>query len=98
MKLNFFSAVVLGLSFSSISAVAETGVTDKMITVGQVAPLSGPAAALGTGMKAGAMAFFKKTNAAGGINGKTINLISRDDGYEPEKTVENTNKLIDNEV
>lgn len=97
MKLNFFSAVVLGLSFSNFSAVAETGVTDKMITVGQVAPLSGPAAALGTGMKAGAMAFFKKTNASGGINGKTINLISRDDGYEPEKTVENTNKLIDND-
>ena len=100
MTLNFVSAaaaVVVGLSLISGSVTAETGVTDKMITVGQAAVMSGPAAALGTGMKAGAMAYFKKLNAGGGINGKSVNLVSRDDGYEPEKTIENTNKLIDND-
>lgn len=80
--------------FSS-SGYSEQGVTEKTITIGQSAAFSGPSAALGNAMKAGAMSYFKKINAAGGVNGRTINFISRDDIYEPEKSVENTFKLID---
>ncbi len=70
------------------------GVAAGSIRIGMANALSGPASALGTGMKAGATAYFKKVNAAGGVHGRTIKLISYDDGYEPKRTVEATSKLI----
>lgn len=72
----------------------EPGVTENSIVIGMSNALSGPASALGLGVKDGAMAYFKKINAAGGVNGRTIKVISYDDGYEPKRTAENTNKLI----
>jgi branched-chain amino acid transport system substrate-binding protein len=36
-------------------------------------------------------------NAAGGINGRKINLISLDDAYSPPKTIEQTRKLVEGE-
>jgi ABC-type branched-subunit amino acid transport system substrate-binding protein len=41
------------------------------------------------------MAYFEKVNAAGGVNGRKIKLISYDDGYEPEQTAAMTRKLIE---
>ncbi|NUN04734.1 MAG: ABC transporter substrate-binding protein [Bdellovibrio sp.] len=71
------------------------GVTDTEIKLGMSNALSGASAALGTGMKSGATAFFTKLNAAGGVAGRKINLVSYDDTYEPAKAVENTKKLIE---
>jgi branched-chain amino acid transport system substrate-binding protein len=42
-------------------------------------------------------AIFAKLNAEGGINGRKINFISLDDGYNPAKTVEQTRRLIEQE-
>ena len=42
-------------------------------------------------------AYFKKINAAGGINGRKINFISYDDGYSPPKTVEQARKLVESD-
>ena len=75
-------------------AFAEQGVTDKEIIVGMSNALTGPASALGIGMKTGALVYFDKINASGGVHGRKIRLVSYDDGYEPKNTVENTNKLI----
>lgn len=66
---------------------AQTGVTDTEILVGQFAPQSGPAAELGKRMQLGILAHFKAVNAAGGINGRTLRLVSRDGGYEPERAL-----------
>jgi branched-chain amino acid transport system substrate-binding protein len=82
------------LAAASPAAALEQGVTGSSITIGMANALSGPASALGTGMKEGALAYFKKINAAGGVNGRVIKLISYDDGYEPKKTVETTSKLV----
>ena len=68
------------------------------IVLGQSAPLSGAAAALGTQFKAGADLFFARLNARGGVNGKAIELRSLDDGYEPDRCAANTKKLIDEGV
>jgi branched-chain amino acid transport system substrate-binding protein len=65
------------------------------IVLGQSAALSGPAAALGTQFRLGAMLYFDKFNAKGGVNGRTIELQSLDDGYEPDRCAENTKKLIE---
>ena len=57
-------------------------------------PYSGPASAYGTIGKAEA-AYFAMINEQGGVNGRKINLISRDDGYSPPKTVELVRKLVE---
>ena len=77
---------------------ADPGVTPTSILVGQSAAFTGPAQALGTEMRSGAQAYFDLVNAAGGINGRKIELRSLDDGYEPDRAATNTKKLIDDGV
>lgn len=84
--------VLLGMA---ANVMAEKGVTATEIVLGQSCALAGPAAALGTGMRAGLNACFAKVNATGGINGRQIKLISKDDGYEPQKAISNTRALIE---
>jgi ABC-type branched-subunit amino acid transport system substrate-binding protein len=86
--------VIAGLLVAGI-CYAENGITEKEIVLGQSCALSGPTAALGTGMRVGLNAYFEKVNAAGGVKGRKIRLISEDDGYEPEKAIEKTRKLIE---
>jgi branched-chain amino acid transport system substrate-binding protein len=76
---------------------AEDGVSKDSILFGQVAALNGPAQALGQGMREGILAAFEEANRAGGINGRKLELKSIDDGYEPEKTIEATNKAINDD-
>lgn len=83
------------LAAAGIPALAEDGVTDKEIRIGMANALTGPAAGLGVNLKAGADAFFARVNAAGGVNGRRIVLVSKDDGYEPEKTAAATKALIE---
>ena len=63
------------------------GVTDTEIKLGNTMPYSGPASSYGTIGKSEA-AYFAMINDQGGINGRKINFISRDDAYSPPKTVE----------
>lgn len=74
---------------------AESGVTASTVLLGQSAPLTGPAAALGIEMRTGAKVYFDYVNSKGGVYGRKIELRSLDDGYEPARTVPNTKKLID---
>jgi branched-chain amino acid transport system substrate-binding protein len=76
-------------------AAAEDGVAADAITFGQAAVLEGPASALGQGMRAGIQAAFDEANARGGVHGRKLKLISRDDGYEPDRAIAETKKLID---
>jgi branched-chain amino acid transport system substrate-binding protein len=75
-------------------ATAEDGVTADAVLFGQSAPLEGPASALGQGMRRGILAAFNSANRAGGIHGRTLKLISRDDAYEPDRSIVQTTKLI----
>jgi ABC-type branched-subunit amino acid transport system substrate-binding protein len=70
------------------------GVTDTEIKIGQTMSYSGPLSATGTIGRAHA-AYFRMLNERGGINGRRINLVSLDDGYNPAKTVEQTRKLVE---
>jgi ABC-type branched-subunit amino acid transport system substrate-binding protein len=45
-------------------------------------------------MQAGILAAFDEVNRAGGVNGRQLELISLDDGYEPEIAIANTETLI----
>lgn len=84
----------LALSLSTLPAHAENGVTDSEITIGQFAAISGAAAQLGLRMQVGMQSYFKAVNAQGGVNGRTIKLVTRDDGYEPEKAAAAVKALI----
>ena len=83
------------LAATGMPALAEDGVTEKEIRIGMANALSGPASGLGTDLKAGADAFLARVNAAGGVNGRKVVLVSKDDGYEPEKTAAATKALIE---
>jgi ABC-type branched-subunit amino acid transport system substrate-binding protein len=87
------AAVVLLACIQPASA-EEQGVSANEVLIGMSNALTGPASALGTGVKNGALVYFNKVNSGGGINGRKIKIISYDDGYEPKQTVETTNKLI----
>jgi branched-chain amino acid transport system substrate-binding protein len=70
------------------------GASDTEIKIGNTMPYSGPAAPYGTIGKSEA-AYFAMINEQGGINGRKINFISRDDSYSPPKTVELVRKLVE---
>jgi branched-chain amino acid transport system substrate-binding protein len=69
-------------------------ITDTEIKIGQTMPYSGPISAYGAIGRA-QLAYFKRLNDHGGINGRKINLISLDDGYSPPKTVEQIRRLVE---
>jgi ABC-type branched-subunit amino acid transport system substrate-binding protein len=73
----------------------EVGVSSGSILFGQAAALEGPSSALGRGMRQGILAAFAEINGKGGVHGRTLELISRDDGYDPDRSVEQTIKLIE---
>lgn len=71
------------------------GVSDTEIKIGQTIAYSGPASAYGVLGRAEA-AYFKYLNdSKGGINGRKITFISRDDAYSPPKAVENVRSLVE---
>src|ERR1700685_1681443 len=74
----------------------DPGASDTEIKIGQTMPFSGPASAYAALGNAEA-AYFRMINEQGGINGRKINLIAYDDGYNPAKTVEQTRKLVESD-
>ena len=83
------------------SAVAGAGLVraqDARIVLGQSAAFSGPSMQLGTQFHAGAQLFFQQQAAQGGVNGRTVEIRQLDDGYEPDRCAQNTEKLIRDDV
>jgi branched-chain amino acid transport system substrate-binding protein len=72
------------------------GVTASTITIGGTVPITGPAALFGS-VGRGADAYFKYVNAHGGVNGRKIKYLYRDDAYDPSKTVQLTRELVEND-
>ncbi len=73
---------------------ATPGVYDDRVVFGQSAAFSGPARDLGNGMRLGIAAAFEEVNRNGGVHGRRLELVSLDDGYEPEAAIDNTQHLI----
>jgi branched-chain amino acid transport system substrate-binding protein len=91
-RLGLLAAVALALAAAPVRA--QEGVTDKSILIGQSAAMTGPAAQLGIQMRAGAKLWLDHVNSQGGINGRQVELRTRDDKYEASLAAENTRKLI----
>jgi branched-chain amino acid transport system substrate-binding protein len=84
---------VTAIAVSSL-AVAEPGITENSITLGMTSPFSGPNGAYGNDMLQVIQAYFDQVNKSGGVNGRKINLVALDDGYETDRAVANTRILI----
>ncbi|MFP5258756.1 MAG: ABC transporter substrate-binding protein [Acidobacteriota bacterium] len=70
------------------------GVTEDAVVIGCSLPLTGHASYLGKQTLYGALAYLNAVNEAGGVAGRTIKLITLDDGYDPPRCVANTQQLI----
>lgn len=90
-------AVTLALLLTPIAAQSEDGVSTHEVRLGMVNAQSGPASGLGIHMKAGVQAYFTRVNATGGVHGRTLNLIVKDDGYEPARSAAHTEELINSD-
>jgi branched-chain amino acid transport system substrate-binding protein len=86
------AAILMMFSFLSR---AEIGVTENEILIGVVNPITGSIASSGLGLNAGVNVAVERINRGGGIHGRKIQIVHYDDVYEPAKTREFTNKLID---
>lgn len=76
-------------------AQAQQGVTKDAIVLGQSIALTGPGSTLASPFHLGAKLYFDRVNAAGGINGRRIELVTLDDRGNPRTTADNTKKLLD---
>jgi branched-chain amino acid transport system substrate-binding protein len=80
----------------SANAAAKTGVTKDTILVGQWSPQTGPAALWGA-VARGTQAYFDMINEAGGIHGRKLKLLIRDDAFQPPRTKAAVMELVEKE-
>lgn len=99
MKRRFFvsmlgSSVCLGVRAQTQKRYGP-GASDTEIRLGQTMPYSGHLSALGNFGRV-QLAYFQMLNdTEGGVSGRRVNLLSRDDGYSPPKTVEAVRELVE---
>ncbi len=96
-KLITVSAVlaVASLAATAVPAqAAEVGVSSTEIKLGMTLPMTGTASPGYNKIPAAVKAYFDYVNANGGINGRKLTLVVKDDQYVPTQAVAKTNELI----
>ena len=89
--------------FKGAAAAAITGFPHiagaqaKVIKIGMPTILSGRVAILGTSSRAAVQQAIRQVNAAGGINGRTLELVDRDSKGRPDEAAKVTRDLINND-
>lgn len=89
---------VIATAQAQVHTHAHEGVSRNSLTIGQSVALSGPEAAAARPYHQGARLYFERLNAAGGIHGRRIELLTLDDYGEPATALANTRKLLDHGV
>ena len=92
------TAMVAALALSGMAALAQEGVTKTSIVIGQSVALTGPGSSLAVPFHQGAKMYFDRLNAAGGIQGRKIELVTLDDRGNTQLAVANTKKLLEQGV
>ena len=88
------ATLAAALALAAPALAAEPGVTPTEIVIGGDHPYSGPASAYGNVGK-GIAAYFAYVNDHGGVNGRKITYIDKDDGYSPPQAVQVVHQLVD---
>src|SRR4051794_40214349 len=95
---TYFALTIALLTAAILPAKGdEVGVSDDAILFGQAAALEGPSSVLGQRMRQGIVAAFTEINGKGGVHGRKLQLISRDDGYDPDRSAAQTLRLIEHD-
>jgi ABC-type branched-subunit amino acid transport system substrate-binding protein len=92
------SLMVAALAMPGVATHAQDGVGKTSIVIGQSVALTGPGAALAVPFHQGAKVYFDRVNAAGGINGRKIELVTLDDHGNAQTAAANTRKLLEQGV
>lgn len=79
----------------SVGSAYAQGVTKTSILIGQSSPFSGSNKELGEDIREGLQAYFKQINDAGGVNGRTLELVALDDANDAKRSAENARILIE---
>lgn len=87
-------ALLLPVLAATAGPAAVPGVTDTEVTIGITGPLSGPAAAWGS-IALASEAYAKHVNDKGGVHGRKLKIVLKDDGYNPGRAVANMNEMKD---
>jgi branched-chain amino acid transport system substrate-binding protein len=85
---------ILFLLSLSLACPAQTPGPGEPLKIGMSAAFQGPSRALGIELYRGAQAYFTRLNRAGGIDGHPIQLVVRNDGYNPAPALLNTIELV----
>jgi branched-chain amino acid transport system substrate-binding protein len=93
MKSNLLLYAIQVVSCILLSLVAPEA--RSQIRIGQTIDLSGSSAEHGTAVLKGVQAYLRQVNAAGGVNGQRIELITLDDGGKADKAAVNTRELVE---
>ncbi|MBS7809150.1 ABC transporter substrate-binding protein [Variovorax sp. PCZ-1] len=88
------SLSVLICTSLAVHAQTASGVSKTAISLGQTTALTGASSALALPFHQGAKLYFDRINAAGGINGRSINFTALDDGGNPATARANAQKLV----
>lgn len=88
-------AIVHLLVTAAVALATTAAAAADDIVIAQVAPLSGVLADTGKDMVLGAKIYFEQVNEHGGINGRKIRHVVKDDGYQVAETVRLTREAID---
>jgi len=86
---------LLGLSCCLALAQNSPGVYDNRVVIGQTLALSGVFADLAAELQKGSSAYFSVVNASGGIHGRRIEVVTRDDAYVAERAAANATEFVD---
>src|SRR5438046_4831848 len=88
--------IILALAApAGVQAQQSPGVSASTIVIGQSAPLTGANADLGNDIRNGALAYFRKVNDSGGVNGRRIELATLDDANQVPRAEANSKKLLE---
>lgn len=88
------AAMTASLAGCNNSGNASSGDPKKLV-IGGIGPVTGGAAVYGNAVKNGAQLAVDEINAAGGVNGITLELNFQDDEHDAEKALNAYNKLKD---
>jgi ABC-type branched-subunit amino acid transport system substrate-binding protein len=86
--------MVAGCGSSGGSSSSQPGLTATSITFGTHQPLTGPAAPGYSLIAPASQAYFDYVNAHGGVYGRKIHLLIKDDAYNPANTVNVVHQLV----
>ena len=80
---------------AALALAAAAAAQAQPIVFGQSAPLTGANAELGNDIRAGALAYFRKANDAGGVHGHKLELVTLDDANQVPRSEANTRELVE---